>query len=247
MIEAVIHRLKIETRRPENRLRLGGKLKGSLRVAQQEVPLQLQDPVKAGNERNAAPEHSCFERRLVEGRAAPGSAAKAWKKTLDAQNDQLTELVFADEIQGACRLEPHLVERIAARHQIGEPMLTVIAGVNHLAGFRDRSDRGLEAGQSVSDWTRPQDRHLHEKMCARLLRGESVSFGNRDRQLREGLPVCEAMEHWTKDYGDRAVADRGVLACAMATAQLDHPAGNHLEQIAVGVIGQFAQCTEKLH
>jgi len=33
----------------------------------------------------------------------------------------------------------------------------------------------------------------------------------------------------------------------MATGQLDHPAGNHLEQIAVGVIGQFAQCTEKLH
>ena len=29
--------------------------------------------------------------------------------------------------------------------------------------------------------------------------------------------------------------------------QLDHPAGNHLEQIAVGVIGQFAQCTEELH
>src|SRR6266404_4797550 len=54
MIEAVIHRLKIETRRPENRLRLGGKLKSSLRVAQQDVPLQLQDPVKAGNERNAA-------------------------------------------------------------------------------------------------------------------------------------------------------------------------------------------------
>ena len=76
MIEAVIHRLKIETRRPENRLRLGGELKGSLRVAQQDVPLQLQDPVKAGNERNAAPEHSCFERRLVEGRAAPRSAAK---------------------------------------------------------------------------------------------------------------------------------------------------------------------------
>src|SRR5258707_1033517 len=55
MIEAVIHRLKIETRRPENRLRLCGKLEGSLRVAQQELPLQLQDPVKAGNERNAAP------------------------------------------------------------------------------------------------------------------------------------------------------------------------------------------------
>ena len=34
MIKAVIHRLKIETGRPENRLRLGGKLKGSLRVAQ---------------------------------------------------------------------------------------------------------------------------------------------------------------------------------------------------------------------
>src|SRR5439155_24333065 len=49
VIKAVIHRLKIETGRPENRLRLGGKLKGSLRVAQQEVPLQLQDPVKAGN------------------------------------------------------------------------------------------------------------------------------------------------------------------------------------------------------
>src|SRR5882672_520398 len=34
MIKAVIHRLKIETSRPENWLRLGGKLKGSLRVAQ---------------------------------------------------------------------------------------------------------------------------------------------------------------------------------------------------------------------
>src|SRR5258706_11320410 len=99
MIEAVIHRLKIETRRPENRLRLGGELKGSLRVAQQDVPLQLQDPVKAGNERNSAPEHPRFERRLVEGRAAPRSAAKALDETLDAQDDQLTEFVFADEIQ----------------------------------------------------------------------------------------------------------------------------------------------------
>src|ERR1700723_4286739 len=54
MVKAVIHRLKIETGRQENRPRLGGRLKGSLRVAQQEVPLQLQDPMKAGN-RNAVP------------------------------------------------------------------------------------------------------------------------------------------------------------------------------------------------
>src|SRR5882724_3083386 len=100
VIKAEIHRLKIETGRPENRLRLGGKLKGSLRVAQQEVPLQLQDPVKAGNEGNAAPEHSCFKRRLVEGRAAPRSAAKALDETLNAQDDQLTKFVFTDEIQG---------------------------------------------------------------------------------------------------------------------------------------------------
>src|SRR6266404_5027573 len=207
MIEAVIHRLKIETRRPENRLRLGGKLKGSLRVAQQDVPLQLQDPVKAGNERNAAPEHPRFERRLVEGRAAPRSAAKALDETLDAQDDQLTEFVFADEIQGVYRLEPHLVERITARHQIGETMLPVPAGVDHLAGFRDRSDRGLEAGQGIFDWTRPQDRHLHEEMCARLLRGEPVSFGDRDRQPCKSLSIREAMERRTKDYGDRTVAD----------------------------------------
>src|ERR1700741_5405849 len=138
--------------------------------------------MKAGNERNAAPEYSCFERRLVEGRAATRSAAKALGETLDAQDDQLTEFVFADEIQGACRLEPHLVERITARHQIGEAMLPVPAGVDHLAGFRDSPDRGLEAAQGIFDWTRPQDRHLHEEMCARLLRSEPVSFGNRDRQ-----------------------------------------------------------------
>src|SRR5258707_2602360 len=100
MIKAVIHRLKIGTGRPENRLRLRGKLKGSLRVAHQEVPLQLQNPVKPGNERNAAPEHSCFKRRLVEGRAAPRSAAKALDETLNAQDDQLTKFVFTDEIQG---------------------------------------------------------------------------------------------------------------------------------------------------
>src|ERR1700722_548009 len=114
MIEAVIHRLKIETRRPENRFCLGGKLKGSLRVAQQDVPLQLQDPEKAGNERNAAPEHPRFERRLVEGRTPPPSATKAWHEPLNAQDDELPELVSADETQGACRFEPHLVERIAA-------------------------------------------------------------------------------------------------------------------------------------
>ena len=90
------------------------------------------------------------------------------------------------------------------------------------------------------DWTRPEDRHLHEEMWARLLRAEPVSFGDCDRQPCKGLPVCEAMECRTKNHGDRAVADRGVLACAMATGQLDHPARNHLEQIAVGVIGQFA-------
>jgi hypothetical protein len=161
-------------------------------------------------------------------------------ETLDAQNDKLAEFVFADEIQSACRLEPHLVERITARHQIGEAMLTAEAGVNHLAGFRDRSDRGLETGQGIFDWTRPQDCHLHEEMCARLLRGEPVSFGNRDRQPCKSLPIREAMERRTKDYGDRTVTDRGVFACAMATRQLDHPAGNHLELIAVGVIGQFA-------
>src|SRR5260370_14808921 len=125
--------------------------------------------MKAGNEGDAAPEPPRLGRRLVEGRAAPRSAAKALDETLDAQDDQLTEFVFADEIQGACRLEPHLVERITARHQIGEAMLTVEAGVNHLAGFPDGSDRGLEAGQGSFDWTRPQDRHLHEAMRARLL------------------------------------------------------------------------------
>src|SRR5882724_12135991 len=199
MIEAVIHRLKIETRRPENRLRPGGKLKGSLRVAKQDVPLQLQDPVKAGNERNSAPEHPRFERSLVKGRTAPHAAAKALHETLDAQNDQLAELVSANEIQRACRLDPHLVERIAARHQIREAMLTVEAGVNHLAGFPDGSDRSLEAGQGIFDWTRPEDRHLHEEMCAGLLRGEPVSFGDCDRQPCKGLPVCEAMERRTKD------------------------------------------------
>ena len=119
-------------------------------------------------------------------------------------------------------------------------MLTAKAGVNHLAGFRDRSDRGLEAVEGIFDWTRPQDRHLHEEMCARLWRGEPVSFGNRDRQPCKSLPIREAMERRTKDYGDRSVTDRGVLARAMATRQLYHPAGNHLEKIAVGVIGQLA-------
>src|SRR5258706_2743297 len=97
--------------------------------------------MKAGNEGDAAPEHPRFERRLVEGRAAPRSAAKALDETLDAQNDQLAELVFADEVQRACRLDPHLVERIAARHQIGQPMLTLEATGNHLAGCPDGSDR----------------------------------------------------------------------------------------------------------
>src|ERR1700692_874799 len=166
MIKAVIHRLKIETRRPENRLRLGGKLKGSLRVAQQDVPLQLQGPVKAGTERNAAPEHPRFERRLLEGRTAPHSAAKALHETLNAQNDQLAELVFADKIERACRLEPHLVERIATGHQIGEAMLAVEAGVNHLAGFPDGSDCSFEAGQSIFDWGRSEGRAFPEAMCA---------------------------------------------------------------------------------
>src|SRR5689334_8236382 len=110
VIEAVIHRLKIEARRPEYRLRLGGKLERPFRVAQQNVPLQLQDPVKAGNQRNATPEHPCFERRLIERRTAPHSAAQGLDEALDAQNDQLAESVFADEIQRAYRLEPHLVE-----------------------------------------------------------------------------------------------------------------------------------------
>jgi hypothetical protein len=79
-------------------------------------------------------------------------------KTLDTQNDQLAEFVFADEIQGPCRLEPHLVERIAARHQIGEPTLTAEADVSHLAGFPGRSDCGFKAGQSVFDRMRPEDR-----------------------------------------------------------------------------------------
>src|SRR6202035_1219743 len=104
-------------------------------------------------------------------------------------------------------------------------MLPVPAGVTHLAGFRDSSDRGLEAGQGIFDWARPQDRHLHEEMCARLLRDEPVSFGNRDRQPCKCLSVCEAMERWTKDDGHRAIADRGILACAVATGQLDHTAG----------------------
>src|SRR5882672_4749611 len=184
--------------------------------------------MKAGNDWNAAPEHPRFQRRLVEGGAASRSSAKTLDETLNAQDDQLTKFVFADEIQGIYRLEPHLVERIAARHQIGDAMLTVPAGVDHLAGFPDGSDRSLEAGQSIFDWTRPQDRHLHEEMCARFLRGEPVSFGNRDRQPCKCLPVCEAMERRTKDYGDRTIADRGILACPMTTAQLDHAAGNHL-------------------
>src|SRR6201991_87040 len=128
--------------------------------------------MEAGNDGNTAPEQPRFERRLVEGRAASRSATKTLNAALDAQDDQLTEFVFADEIQGACRFEPHLIERITARHQIGEAMLTVPAGVDHLAGFRDSSDRGLEAGQGIVDWTRPQDRHLHKEMCARLFRGE---------------------------------------------------------------------------
>src|SRR3984885_14662755 len=193
--------------------------------------------MKARKERNAAPEYSCFKRSLVEGRAAPRSAAKALDETLDAQDDQLTEFVFADEIQGACRFEPHLIERITARHQIGEAMLTVPTRVDHLAGFRDRSDRGLEAGQGIFDWTRPQDGHLHEEMCGRLLCGEPVSFGNRDRQPCKCFPVCEAMERRTKDYGDRTIADRGVLACTMTTAQLDHPAADHVVQVKVSVVG----------
>src|SRR6201999_2717698 len=142
-------------------------------------------------------------------------AAKALHEPLDTQDDQLTELVSADEIQSACRLEPHLVERIAARHQISKAMLPVPAGINHLAGFRDSSDRGLEAGQGIFDWARPQDRHLHQEMRARLLRGEAVSIGNRNRQPCKCLPVCEAMERWTKDNGDRTIADRGILACAV--------------------------------
>src|SRR5260370_41210352 len=134
--------------------------------------------MKAGNEGDAAPEPPRFERRLVEGRTAPHSAAKALHETLDAQNDQLAELVFANEIQRACRLEPHLVERIAARHQIGEAMLTVEAGVNHLASFPDGSDRSLEAGQSIFDWTCPQDRHLHVDMSTRLFAADPLPFPN---------------------------------------------------------------------
>src|ERR1700751_1735565 len=178
----------------------------------------MPDPVKAGNNGNAAPEHPRFKRRLVEGRAGPRTAAKALDETLDAQDDQLTEFVFADEIQGAGRLEPHLVERITACHQNDEASLTVEAGINHLAGFRDGSDRSLEAGQRIVDWARPQDRLLHEEMGARLLRGEPVSFSNGDRQPTKSLPIGEAMERRTKDCGGRAVADRGVLACAMAAA-----------------------------
>src|SRR5258707_5301793 len=223
MIEAVVHRLKIKTGRPENRLRPGGELKGSLRIAQQDVPLQLQDPVKTGNQGDAAPEHPRFQRRLVEGRAAPRSPAKTLDETLNAQDDQLTEFVFAHEIQGFYRLEPHLVERIAARHEIGEAMLTGEAGVNHLAGFPDRSSRGLEAGQSVFNWTRPQDRHLHEEMRARLLRREPVSFCDCNRQPCKRFPVSEAMEHRAKSYGNPGVTDRREPARSVPTGQPDHP------------------------
>src|ERR1700692_4280976 len=99
MIKAVIHRLKIETSRPKNRLRLGGKLKSSLGVAQQDVPLQLQDPVKAGNQGDAAPEHPRFQRSLIERGAAPRSPTKTLDETLNAQDDQLTKSVFAYDIQ----------------------------------------------------------------------------------------------------------------------------------------------------
>src|ERR1700744_6480881 len=170
--------------------------------------------MEAGNDRNAAPEHPRFQRRLVERGAASRCPAKALDETLNAQDNQLTEFVFADETQGVYRLEPHLVERIAARNQIGDAMLTVPTGVAHLAGFRGRSSRGLEAGQSVFNWARPQDRHLHKEMCAGFLRGEPVSFGNCDRQPCKGLSICEAMEHRTKSYGDPGVVDRRVAACS---------------------------------
>src|ERR1700733_11402314 len=112
-------------------------------------------------------------------------------------------------------------------------MLPIPTGVDHFARFRDSSDRRLEADQGIFDWMRPQDRHLHEEMCARLFSGEPVAFGNRNRQPCKCFPVSEAVERRAKDYSDRAIADRGILACAMTTAQLDHPARNHLVQVKV--------------
>src|SRR5260370_41373072 len=100
--------------------------------------------MKAGNDGNAAPEHPRFECRFVERRAASRPASKALDQTLDTQNDQLAEFVLADEIQGPCRLEPHLVERGTTRHQIDGAILTAEAGVIHLAGYAGIADRGLK-------------------------------------------------------------------------------------------------------
>ena len=81
MIEAVVHRLKIETSGPEHRLRLGGEREGLLRVPHENVPLQLQDPVEAGDEGDAASQHPRFQRSLVERRvAARRRSRKLWTK-----------------------------------------------------------------------------------------------------------------------------------------------------------------------
>ena len=141
-----------------------------------------------------APENSRFVPVSSRGRRSP-LRREGFGQSPGCQDDQLTEFVFADEIQGACRLKSTW-SRGSPRATIGEAMSPVPAGVDHLAGFRDSSDRGLEAAQGIFDRTCLRTAICMRK-CAPAFCAVNVRSEPRPPTCK-CLPVCEAMQLRTK-------------------------------------------------
>ncbi|HTA79291.1 MAG TPA: hypothetical protein VK720_07070 [Terracidiphilus sp.] len=136
--------------------------------------------MKAGNHGDTASKHASLEQRFIHAAGVPRLPAKALDEILDAQDDNLAELVFPNEIQSCHRFAPDFVERVSARHEIGETMLTGIACIDHLTGFLRRSSGRFETGQSIFNWTRPQNSHLHQEVRACPRGRVSMPLGHRD-------------------------------------------------------------------
>src|SRR6266852_4863881 len=117
----------------------------------------------------------------------------------------MAKLAFLDDIQGCYRLPPDLVERIAARDQIGKAMFDAIAGRDNLTGFPRGPGGRFQASQGFSDWARPENRHLHQEVCPCLLSNEPTLFGQVDGQTGEPLAFFETMENRAKENGDPAI------------------------------------------
>src|SRR6476620_4500223 len=130
--------------------------------------------MKAGNHGDTVSKHASLERRSIDAIGATRLPAKALHEFLSRH-----------------RFTPDLVEWISASHEISEAMLTRIACVDHLAGFTRRPSGSFEANQSLTDRTRPQNGHLHQKMGAGLGSDKSMPLGHGDCQPAKLLAVPE--------------------------------------------------------